>query len=80
MTAVPIETDPSFSPGNPTVLFESQGYIAAGPGSRAFDIYPDGQRFLMIKQGGQDEPAAANQIVVVQNWFEELKARVPTER
>jgi hypothetical protein len=33
----------------------------------------DGQRFLMLKPADQDD--AARQIVVVQNWFEELKRR-----
>ena len=35
----------------------------------------DGQRFLMVKPPAK--PAAAPQIIVVQNWFEELKARMP---
>ena len=41
-----------------------------------------GQRFLMLKEGGTataDDPVAGlTQIHVVQNWFEELKARAPT--
>ncbi len=36
----------------------------------------DGQRFLMIEEGGQQD-SAATQIQVVLNWFEELKQRVP---
>ena len=36
------------------------------------------QRFLMIKEGGgSDESAASAQIVVVQNWLDELAQRVP---
>jgi hypothetical protein len=38
--------------------------------------WADGQRFLMIKQGS-DQSAAPPQIVVVQNWHEELKRLVP---
>ena len=38
----------------------------------AYDISPDGQRFLMMKSD-----AAATSIVVVQDWSEELKMRVP---
>jgi hypothetical protein len=30
----------------------------------------------MVKESGQEQ--AATQIVVVQNWFEELKQKVPT--
>jgi len=40
-------------------------------------VSADGQRFLMFKPVEQAQ--AATQIVVVQNWFEELKQKVPTE-
>jgi len=42
----------------------------------AYDVSPDGQRFLMVKEIEQARSAA--QINVVLNWFEELKRRVPT--
>jgi hypothetical protein len=39
----------------------------------------DGQRFLMIKDSATDDPnATPASMVVVLNWFEELKQRVPT--
>ena len=46
----------------------------------SYDVAPDG-RFLMIKQGelGGEEHATPPHIIVVQNWFEELKTRVPTD-
>jgi hypothetical protein len=34
----------------------------------------------MLKPSEQASSSAATQIVVVQNWFEELKRRVPTGR
>ena len=53
----------------------------AGPTGRTYDVSPDGQRFLMIKVGdGSDQTATPPSIVVVQNWFEELKRLVPTSR
>lgn len=43
---------------------------------RSYDVSLDGQRFLAIKEN----PGAFDDwIVVVQNWFEELESRVPTE-
>ena len=73
--SAPVQTDPTFQPGNPEVLFEGQYYPARG---RTYDIAPDGQRFLMIKEGTEtDDTSAAGQIIIVENWFEELKARVP---
>ena len=43
--------------------------------SAVYDVSPDGQRFLMIKQG--DETSTSGQIIVVQNWLAELAQRVP---
>ena len=74
MMAVDIVTQPDFSASKPRMLF--QGAYAATPGSFAYyDVSQDGQRFLMIKP---EQTTSFTQIVVVQNWFEELKRRVPT--
>lgn len=46
---------------------------------RNYDIMPDGDRFVMVfpaKQAEADEPAR-QQINIILNWFEELKAKVP---
>jgi hypothetical protein len=39
-------------------------------------VAPDGQRFLMIKPSS-DATAVRPRIIVVDNWIEELKRRVP---
>jgi len=44
--------------------------------SAAYDVSPDGQRFLMAKDTEQ-ATTATQQINIVLNWFEELKRRVP---
>ena len=55
------------------------------PSSQGFernnDITLDGKRFLGVVAAGQTASGApaAPQIQVVLNWFEELKARVPTK-
>jgi len=69
---VSIKTEPTFTAGSPAVLFT--GNYLTGTTNRQYDIAPDGQRFLMIKQ----EQTGVTQINVVQNWFEELKRLVPT--
>ena len=76
---VTVETEPTFSPGIPEPVIEGDYVYAPGQG-RNWDISPDGQRFLMLKNVGESgaEAPAAPQINVVINWFEELKARVPT--
>jgi hypothetical protein len=39
----------------------------------------DGQRFLMIKEGGATPTAAPPGLIVVQHWAEELKRPVPAK-
>jgi len=52
---------------------------SGGAAGRRIDISPEGDRFLMLKEGsGSDETAPATSIIVVLNWFEELKRLVPT--
>ena len=43
----------------------------------AFDVSPDGQRFLVLTDPVQGE-AAKTGFEVILNWQEELKWRVPT--
>jgi hypothetical protein len=45
--------------------------------SRGYDVSLDGRRFLTVKSLTSEE--AAPQIIIVQNWFEELKRLVPTD-
>jgi hypothetical protein len=75
MMAVDIATQPGFSAGKPRVLFEGR-YEPTPATFPNYDVSPDGQRFLMLKPSEQ-AAAAATQINVVLNWFEELKHRVP---
>ncbi len=77
LMTVPVQTEPNFTPATPEVLFE--GDYFAGAGGRAYDVSPDGERFLMIIEGeGAESTSAAPQIILVQNWFEELRRLVPT--
>jgi hypothetical protein len=56
---------------------------AAPTQPRSFDIMPDGRIVGVVVEGqGQSELPAQiqdQQIHVVLNWFEELKAKVPTK-
>jgi hypothetical protein len=76
MTAVPIQTSPTFTFGNPMKLFEGQYYAAALPG-RTYDVSPDSKRFLMIKDPPRTSSSAPVQLVLVLNWTEELSRLVP---
>jgi serine/threonine-protein kinase len=73
MMAVTVTLQPGFSLGKPTVLFEGP-WLPTSRTLSNYDVSRDGQRFLMLKAA--DEDRGAQQIVVVQNWFEELKRRM----
>jgi serine/threonine-protein kinase len=78
---VPITLTPTFSAGTPVKMFDVDAATANTSIGRIYDVSSDGRRFLMIKSAAPATPdAPASRIVVnlVQNWFEELKRRVPT--
>jgi serine/threonine-protein kinase len=77
---VGVERGPTWAAGTPTKLL-NEGYFTdpGGNPGRTYDISPDGKRFLIVKAGGGSGQAAVPQIVVVQNWLEELKRLVPVD-
>jgi DNA-binding beta-propeller fold protein YncE len=72
--AVPVQAGTTLVAGRPQVLFEFSLFVAGG--SQPYDIGPDG-RFLMIRSGEAQAGAGLANLIVVQNWFEELKRLVP---
>jgi len=66
----------TFEPGEQRALFVISSLYHVGYGYTYFDISPDDRRFLMVRSrgGGVDE---APRLIVVENWMEEVKARVP---
>ena len=76
MWAVPFDTEPSFRAGNPQPLFQGTYQADPLPGLWPFDIAPDG-RFLMRKPGGATVDAMGADLVLVQNFFDELQRLVP---
>ena len=78
MMVVSLRTEPTFKAETPTVLFEgsySYGRFDVAP---QYDVSSDGQQFVMVKQSSDAGERPLTQIIVVQNWFEELKRLVPT--
>ena len=75
MMAVPIRPGPTFAAGKPQVVFEGP-YV--GGGGRSYDVSANGQRFLMIKDASAtSDTSTPPQLIIVQNWLEELKRLVP---
>ena len=73
LMSVRIRTAPAFLAGTPETLFES-GDLQSNWG-RNYDVAPDERRFLLTLR--KEQPRAPAQMILVQNWFEELKRLVP---
>jgi Tol biopolymer transport system component len=71
----------AFTNDTPRAVLARQPYAFNELPPRRYDVSPDGQRFLLMKQSGigVDGDAATPQVIVVTNWVEELKQRVPTQ-
>jgi serine/threonine-protein kinase len=72
MMAAQVTLTPTFAPGKVTELFSNPS-SAEFIGGRKYDVSLDG-RFLMVKEAPRTR---RDRLVVVMNWFEELKAKVP---
>jgi serine/threonine-protein kinase len=71
LVAVDVKLTPTFSLGRSTALFPMGGF-------RSHELFPeyavspDDRRFLMIRRS---VPNAPDKLIVVENWFEELRAK-----
>jgi len=85
MMVVAVSTEPTFRLSRSEVLFE--GRYARGDDYRNYDVSADGQRFLMVSEredgDAEDGDAEAEPphttLIVIENWFEELKRLVPVD-
>ena len=78
LMAVPIDAETSFTPGTPRKLFA--GNFAVIGGQRlVYDVANDGQRFLMIKNAANSDEDSGGEIIIVQNFVDELQRLVPVD-
>ena len=68
--AVGVQTEPSLAPGNAEEVFGGYQSAVAGSWARTYDISPDGERFLMIKESAGSD---STEFITVINWFEEIE-------
>ena len=73
LVAVQVSTDPVFALGQQEVLFSVAAYMR-NPAYALYDVSPDDRRFVMLRIGGR-ENTAASELILVENWFEELRER-----
>ncbi len=77
LMAVSVESEPIFKPGAPELLFQGN-FPAPGVRGPFYDVSLDGQRFLMITFPQAVSVSVSPQIIIVENWLEELKRLAPT--
>ena len=79
MNAVDVDPGPPFVVGRPRVLFPLPTGVRQSPawplGAGQVALSSDGQRFLMVRNVDPWVTTAPPQLVLVQNFFEELRAR-----
>jgi Tol biopolymer transport system component len=76
---VSVATQPSFTFGNPVSI--KRGTVRGRPDTREFDLLPDGKRFVeLVDPDDAGAGTGGPEFVVVLNWHEELKQRVPIGR
>jgi serine/threonine-protein kinase len=78
LMGVAVHTEKFFEFEKPRKLFDMDPYLRPGY-QRAFDVFPDDQRFLLLKSS-EDAASQAPRMVVVTNWFDELRARMQPGR
>ena len=77
-----------FAPGSPPRIgrprplfeFDNRDLNLSGFPLRSYDVTPDGERFAAVQRRTPLRPPAVTHINLILNWFEELKAKVPTRR
>jgi serine/threonine-protein kinase len=71
--SVDVELEPTFVARDPVEVWSGRG--------RDFDVHPDGQHLVVVDRilddaSDEDDEDEPSQVVVVLNWFEELRARL----
>jgi len=73
---VDTRTEGDFWASKPRLLFTNPNYFLGEP-LRGFDVSIDGKRFLMV-QTEEEKQRPISEMVLIQNWFEELRRIVPS--
>ncbi len=76
LISVEVVPGTTFAVGEQRVLFSTNGYRGSSL-HRTYDVTADDEQFVMIRLGGPGN--AGGELIVVENFFEELKAKVGRE-
>ena len=77
MVVVPLASGATPQLGEQKSLFRMRPelYLSTAEFYTPYDLSPDGQRFIMARRTTPG-PSHVGSMVMVQNWFEELKTKV----
>jgi Tol biopolymer transport system component len=74
MMVVEVTESPDLVLSSPRMLFEQRYSYGIGGTTANYDVSPNGQHFVMVK-----DESASGRLNVVLNWVEELKRLWPTK-
>lgn len=81
LMAVSVESEPTFKAGSPVALFPTDAFVSNGLVGTVSSITPDDQHFVfgLAREAGASGGGAAEMpdVILVNNFFEELKRIVP---
>ena len=69
---------PYMAAGNSFVSEKPKIWLTTLGNAISFDLSPDGKRVLVVTPTGGDVPKVEHTVVFMQNFFDELRRRVPT--
>jgi eukaryotic-like serine/threonine-protein kinase len=72
LVAARVTPTPPFAVQSRRVLFDASDFIQTSVSRRNYDVSADDQRFLMVQRA---DGARSGQVVVVENWPEEMRRR-----
>jgi serine/threonine-protein kinase len=75
MMVVTLVPGPTFAPAAPRRLFPLGVGLVSSNTVPLYDLTPDDRRFIMVRLAEVNQAPGAGQLVVVDNWFEELRRR-----
>jgi hypothetical protein len=80
LMAAEIRADSAFEVVERTELFEMGRDYISRPGAVSYDVSPDGRRFLMVRNieapGPEEEGRPEAALILIENWFSELRERM----
>jgi hypothetical protein len=73
---VPVTPGPAFDPGVARRLLAGTAGVVSSNQVPYYELTPDDQRLIMVRQTAVAQTPGGGQLVVVDNWIDELKSKM----